>query len=192
MLLSLACPAGLKHYEKLHIQAMDKYLDFWNLMAYDYSGSWDTIAAHQANLYPSRSDLNSTPFATSTAVEYYTSHGVSPSKLVLGMPLYGRSFLATDGPGKPFNGTDKGSFEKGVWDFKALPQDGAKEIVDKAIGASWSYDAGKRVMISYDTKEVAKMKVKFIQDEHLGGAMWWESSGDKAGDEGIISTVSEP
>lgn len=161
-------------------------------MAYDYSGSWDTIAAHQANLYPSRSDLNSTPFATSTAVEYYTSHGVSPSKLVLGMPLYGRSFLATDGPGKPFNGTDKGSFEKGVWDFKALPQDGAKEIVDKAIGASWSYDAGKRVMISYDTKEVAKMKVKFIQDEHLGGAMWWESSGDKAGDEGIISTVSEP
>ena len=193
MLLSLAAPAGSTHYEKLHIQAMDKYLDYWNLMAYDYSGKWDTIAGHTANLYPSKSNPKSTPFATKTAVDWYVKQGVHPSKLVLGMPLYGRDFLATDGPGTPFNGVRNGSWgEQGTWDFKVLPQDGAKVTLDKEIVASWSYDAAKKVMISYDTKEIAKIKLDFIKKEGLGGAMWWQSSSDKAGDESIISTVAIP
>ena len=84
----------------------------------------------------------------------------------------------------------EGSWEQGVWDFKALPRQGAKEAVDKEIGASWSYDVEKRLMVSYDTAEVAKRKVEFIKAKKLGGAMWWESSGDKKGDESLIGMVS--
>lgn len=192
MLLSVACSAGPQHYKLMHINAMDKYLDYWNLMAYDYSGSWDKLAAHQANLYPSESDPKSTPFATSMAVDYYISQGVHPWKIVLGMPLYGRAFLATDGPGHNFTDVGDGSWDKGVWDFKALPKAGAKIMVDQKIGASWSYDAASKTMISFDTKEIANIKVDFIRKQSLGGAMWWETSADKAGNESIITTVSEP
>ena len=169
---------------------MDEYLDFWNLMAYDYAGSWDVKAGHQSNLYPSSSNPASTPFSTIRAIEYYRVQGISPSKIVLGMPLYGRAFASTNGVGQPFSGTGEGSWEQGVWDFSALPQQGAKEMVDKEIGASWSYDADKRLMVSYDTTELAKQKVDFIKKESLGGAMWWESSGDKKGEESLIGTVS--
>lgn len=189
MLLTVACPAGSQNYEKMNLKAMDEYLDFWNLMAYDYAGSWDAKAGHQSNLYPSGSNPSSTPFSTAKAIEYYRKQGISPSKIVLGMPLYGRAFASTDGVGQPFSGTGEGSWEQGVWDFKALPQQGAKEMTDKQIGASWSYDAEKRLMVSYDTNELAEQKAEYIKKEHLGGAMWWESSGDKKGEESLIGTV---
>ncbi|KAL8893133.1 MAG: hypothetical protein Q9215_000139 [Flavoplaca cf. flavocitrina] len=191
MQLSIACPAGAKNYEIMKLKAMDQYLDMWNLMAYDYAGSWDATSGHQANLYPSGENPTSTPFSTDAAIRYYTSHGVKASKIVLGMPLYGRTFLNTDGPGKKYSEIGEGSYEKGIWDFKALPKEGAKEEINKKIGASWSYDAGKKIMVTYDTKEMVQQKIEYIKKEGLGGGMWWESSADKKGGESLIGTVAK-
>ena len=96
----------------------------------------------------------------------------------MGMPLYGRAFASTKGPGQPFSGTGEGSWEQGVWDYKVLPQQGAQQFIDHQSGASWSYDANKQLMVSYDSPEMAKVKTDFIKSQGLGGSMWWESSGD--------------
>ena len=164
-------------------------------MAYDFAGSWDSCAGHQSNLYPSKSNPACTPFSAVKAIDHYKSHGVPGSKIIIGMPLYGRAFCNTDGPGSPYQGTGEGSWEPGVWDFKALPHTSSgggqeEEHLCTEICASWSYDSSKRTMVTYDTKEVAQRKANFIKEEGLGGAMWWESSADKQGDESLISTVS--
>ena len=158
---------------------MDQYLDFWNLMAYDFSGSWDSIAGHQANIYRSHNNPASTPFNANDAISAYISGGVQPGKIILGMPLYGRSFQATQGPGTAFTGTGGGSWENGVWDYKALPKPGASEQADDSIVASWSYDPGAREMITYDTPPISKHKASYINSKGLGGGMWWELSGDQ-------------
>jgi len=189
--LTVACPAGSQHFTKLDIRGMDKYLDFWNLMGYDYAGSWDQVSGHQANLYPDQKNPASTPFSTAAAVDFYVKSGVRPDKLVLGMPIYGRAFENTAGPGTPFQGVGQGTWEQGVHDYKCLPLGAAAPQEDETIGASWTHDAWQKTMISYDTPKIAKLKATYIKQRGLGGAMWWESSADKEGADSLIGTVVE-
>ncbi|KAI0448173.1 glycoside hydrolase superfamily [Xylaria telfairii] len=187
--LTVACPAGAQNYDKLDIPGMDASLDFWNLMAYDYAGSWDAKAGHQANLRPSGANPGATPFDTEAAIAAYTGRGVAPAKIVLGMPLYGRAFRDTEGPGAPYNGVGEGTWENGVHDYKKLPLDGAEERVDEEAGATYCYHPGSRTMVSYDTVPMARQKAEYIAEKELGGAMWWESSADKEGEGSLIANV---
>lgn len=167
---------------------MSKYLDLYNLMGYDYAGSWDTTSGHQANLYANPSDPTATKFSTEAALDDYLAAGVPASKIVLGMPIYGRAFEQTAGIGQNYTGVGSGSWENGVWDYKALPKAGATLITDSVAGATYSYDNSSSELISYDTPAMVQTKVAYLQAKGLGGSMFWEASGDKTGDDSLIGT----
>lgn len=112
------------------------------------------------------------------AVSAFIRAGVHPSKLILGMPLYGRAFVDTKGIGNSFISVGNGSWEKGVWDYKELPLDGARETVDQKAVSAYSYNRDNRTLVTYDNAETARMKAHYVLSKQLGGGMWWESSGD--------------
>ncbi|KIY70041.1 carbohydrate-binding module family 5 protein [Cylindrobasidium torrendii FP15055 ss-10] len=181
-ILSAAVSAGAENYASLVIPQMDKGLDFWNLMAYDYAGSWLTYADHQANLYGGER----TGVSTDAAIKHYTSSGATKSKITMGIPLYGRAFEETDGIGSSFNGVGPGSVEAGTYNYNALPLAGATVYENSTVVASYSYDSAKRELVSYDTPSIVKTKVAYINDQGLAGSMFWSLATDKTGDESLI------
>jgi chitinase len=183
-LISVASPAGPPQYNILHLGEMDNYLDIWHLMAYDYAGSWASFTGHTANLYKSTANPNATPFSTHEAVTDYTAAGVTASKIVIGIPLYGRSFEDTVGLGHSFAGVGPGNREAGVWEYKVLPKQGATQQFDEI--AHFSYDDSTRELISYSTVGDVASAGFYITTNGLGGVFFWESSGDKAGQESLI------
>lgn len=118
----------------------------------------------------------------------YLAAGVPAAQLVLGMPAYGRAFQATAGPGQPYTGTGAGSWEPGIWDYKALPRAGASVRTDAVAGATYSYDtaAAGGEMVSYDTPDMVAQKVAYLRARGLGGSMFWEASGDRTDGQSLL------
>ncbi|KAH7274372.1 glycoside hydrolase superfamily [Fusarium solani] len=190
-LLTVATAAGPANYNIMKLKAMDQYLDGWHLMAYDYAGGWDTTTGHQANVYLSSSNPLSTKFSTDRAINDYVRAGVAPQKILMGIPLYGRSFANTAGLGQTYNGLGGGSNENGIYLFKDLPRPGAKAAIDKNLMTIITYDKQKRELVTTDSADSARLKAAYITRRGLGGAFYWEASGDKLGAKSVVSAVKK-
>ncbi|KAK4613056.1 Endochitinase B1 [Fulvia fulva] len=195
-LLTLAVPAGPDHFKFFDVPGLAPYVDFINLMGYDFQGSFSNYSGHNANMYKSQTNPRSTDFDAQTAIDYYINSGWPREKFNLGMPLYGRSFANTSGPGTNFTAATDGSWENGAWDYKVLPLNGSlvsPVYHDDKIVASWCYNNATRYMVSYDDPAIAKTKAQYINAHKLGGAMWWETSGDRPLNDSrsLIRTVKE-
>ncbi|KAI0189025.1 glycoside hydrolase superfamily [Astrocystis sublimbata] len=189
-LVTIASPAGPSNWEFTDLAAMDRYVDIWHLMSYDYSGSWVTTSGHQANVFANKANVGSTPLNTDDAIRHYESQGISGQKIVVGLPLFGRSFNGTAGLGQNYTSIGSGSPQPGVWSYKDLPKDGAREVFDDVAKATYTYDPVRRELITYDNVESTAYKGHYVRNKRLGGAFFWEASGDRVGHGSLIKTMS--
>lgn len=187
-LVTAAMPAGPTNYNRINLNMVSQKVDFFNLMAYDYSGVNSAVVAHNANLYHDKGNPTATPFSTDKAVKDYLAKGVPAKKINLGLPLYGRSFAKTDGLGKKFSGTAAAN-KDGTILFKDLPKKGATVNNRPTPGAMTTYDPKTREMVSLEGAYTAKLKASYVKNNKLGGTFFWEASGDKTGSSSLISTT---
>ncbi|KAJ3876901.1 glycosyl hydrolases family 18-domain-containing protein [Lentinula edodes] len=168
--LTAAVSANASNYQWLNIPQVDAALTYWNLMAYDYAGSWLSWSDNQANLY----DGQRTGINTDMAVKGYIAAGATVSKINLGIPIYGRAFEETSGLGQPYNGIGPGTFEAGVYQYKVLPLAGASVFENTTDVTSYSYNPTTEELVSYDTPNIVKMKAQYVNANGLAGAMYWD------------------
>ncbi|KAK3907069.1 glycoside hydrolase [Staphylotrichum tortipilum] len=144
-LLTAALPAAKPILQNIDLRQAADYLDTLNLMAYDFYGQWTHKSGHHAQLYATSKGESS----GDSGVQHLMSSGVPGKKILLGIPLFGRSFLHVAGPGhknRGAGGTD-GSFE-----YKQLPRKGTKEQVDKRAIAAQCV-GGDGGFVTYDNPD---------------------------------------
>lgn len=159
-LLTAALPAGLSVLRNIDVRRAADYVDLINVMAYDFFGPWTQKSGHHAQLYSTAKDETS----GSTAVQYLMSQGFPARKILLGIPIYGRSFLNTSGAGHKFKGAGG---EDGSFEYRELPRKGTKEQIDKRVVAAQCV-GGDGGFVTYDNPDTVKIKAGFCKQKGLG------------------------
>jgi chitinase len=96
-LLTAAVPAAKNSNKYFEMKKVGQILDWLYVMTYDYNGGWSKQTAPTTLFLPDPRDENGKDptWNTTGTVAYYLKLGVSPSKIVVGVPLYGLQFLRT-------------------------------------------------------------------------------------------------
>lgn len=179
-LLTAAIPAGRRlPLSTFEVGEIGKILDFVNLMTYDISGSVRSgITNFNAALRPSstdpRPDENRLYQNVEGTVETFLEARVPGENIVVGMPFYGRGFSGVpnenNGLYQPFTGEIWGDYRQLLEDYLPTYQRHWHE----EAGVPWLYSPDTGIMISYDDPESLRGKATYINEQGLGGAMFWE------------------
>ncbi|PYH49987.1 glycoside hydrolase family 18 protein [Aspergillus saccharolyticus JOP 1030-1] len=183
-LVTSALPASPWFLRHIDIFKAQTYLDLLNIMTYDFTGPWTSETGHHAQLtIPQNTQPNSSNILScQSSISYIlTNHSINPKKLLLGIPVYGRSFLGCSGPGQPYTGCGG---EDGIFDYCDLPRPSAREVVDEEAGAAYCVGGTDGGFVTYDTPRTVQMKAKFVTRMKLGGLFYWHIGGDKKGGKG--------
>jgi chitinase len=189
LLLTIAAPAGQDKYSKIELGKIQRYLNWMDVMTYDYHGTWENTSNFNAPLFDSKSnpahgqglDINDT-------INGYLKAGVPPHKLVLGVPFYGRGWAGVPningGLYQTSTGPAAGTYEQGIDDYHVLKGLEAtyQKHWDRASQALWLYNPTTGIFWSYENPFSVANKGRYISTKAggLGGGMFWELSGDDA------------
>ncbi|XP_062970508.1 chitinase-3-like protein 1 [Cynocephalus volans] len=181
LLLSAALSAGKVQIDRSYdIAQISQHLDFISIMAYDFHGNWQQATAHHSPLFRGQVDASPDRFSNADyAVGYMLRLGAPANKLVMGIPAFGKSFtLASSktGVGAPVVGQGiPGQFtkEKGILAYYEICDFLHGATVHRLLGQQVPYATKGNQWVGYDDRDSVKIKVRYLRNRQLAGAMVW-------------------
>ncbi|OAA41490.1 Chitinase II [Beauveria brongniartii RCEF 3172] len=166
----------LRHFD---LPGMSKYADYFNLMSYDIHGMWDK---HNKETGPYlRGHTNLTEIDEGLKLLWRV--GVEPSKVVMGMGFYGRSFRMADSncwqPECKFSAAGNAgdcSGQAGILYYAEIAS------TNESINVATHYDPVSTVKVNvfngnqwvaYDDAQSWADKLEYLTGHCLGGLMIW-------------------
>lgn len=192
--LTAAMSGGVPKLSQVDWESAHQYMDYINLMTYDYYGAWNGTLGHMTGLYPNpNSPLPG--YSAQEAVNHLLARQVPAGKITIGAAMYGRGWknVANVSGNNPFSGTGgegiAGSWEKGIEDYKKIEtqmmggvngtgSNGFSLFWDDTGKASFVWDPVSKTLVSFDTKRSVQAKGQFVRQQNLGGIFAWELDGD--------------
>lgn len=172
-ILSTAIPCFHVFYENVEIEKVHPYLDFINLMCYDFYGEWDSVSGHQSNLY---STLNSRKLSGDSTVRLLLQSGVPSEKIIYGVPFYSYSWQVNETSPKAINMQGKAVNYNGTYEDileKYIDKNGFISYWDSVSQMPYLWNDSLKVFITYENPQSIAIKCDYILKNNLGGTMFW-------------------
>lgn len=194
-LLTIAAPAG---YNIIHNTEPDKYhiyLDFINLMSYDFHGIWNKYSNHHSPLYGNPQDpdpISREKLNCDFAVREYLKLNVPSEKIVLGVPFYAKGWIVEENeynglfakvkgiPHGIFDNENRPSGSNPFFFIKGVLENSPdyKKFRDEYAKVPWLWNPKEKIIYSYDDEESIIEKCEYVIKNNLGGIMFWEITED--------------
>lgn len=183
--LSIASGSDRDWFEHTEMGKVQKYVDTINLMAYDfYEPGSEPTTGHNAPLFTDPRDPKHV--SADESVHAYEQAGVSPAKIVLGVPFYGHEWGDVPDqnhglfqPGKPVPNA-YANFGN-VTATMLKPDSGFVRYWDADSAVPYLYNEAQHIFVSYDDPQSMTLKCQYALDHKLGGIMFWDYEGDPTG-----------
>jgi len=161
--LGLSIDVSASDWGGKHILEVEDYVDFVQVMAYDFSGPWSAPGPHSSF----EQSIGSGSNVSSTGLAYWVNfRNWSKDKIILGVPFYGRDFDNQGGTGITY-----------------------ASILDINPDA-WKYD--QVANIYYNGIATMEQKVQYIKDHQYPGVMIWELGQDHPADSlSLLNTIDQ-
>ncbi len=165
-----------------------QYLDWYNVMTYDYFGAFNKTgptAPHSP--LTSYNGIPQEGFNSAAAIAKLKAKGVPAGKLLLGIGFYGRGWTGVTqaAPGGSATGAAPGTYEAGIEDYKVLKS--SCPATGTIAGTAYAYCGNN--WWSYDTPATIAGKMTWAKNQGLGGAFFWEFSGDTGNGE-LVTAIN--
>ncbi len=170
------------------------YLDFINIMTYDYSGpTWSEIAHHNSPLFYDRNHplANAKKNNVYQSIQGHLDGGVPTYKLLMGVPFYGKGWVGCPETGE-YQVCDKdaeydgkfGTWEPYIFDYtdiihNFLTMKGTTVYWNDAAKVPYLYNSEKKVFFTYDDEQTMAYKAALVKSLNLAGTMSWQIDADR-------------
>jgi chitinase len=154
-----------------------EHVDWFMAMTFDYAGAFNpqgpTAPHSPLRSYPGQPIAG---FDSATTINKLKATGIPANKILLGIGFYGRGWtgVTQDTPGGMATQAAPGTHEPGVEDYKALK---TRCPATGTVGGTAYARCGSQWW-SYDTPQTIAGKMAYVKWQRLGGAFFWELSGD--------------
>lgn len=183
LILTAAVSATTREYQ---VSVLNNVLDFIHIMTYDFSITGvGTPAIHHTNLYQADSML----YYGAGSVQQYINVGfTNRHKIIYGAAFYGRRMVVAN---NSTNGLRAIQSSAGAVNYDVIKSAYLSDTErytrywDDQAKAPWIYGVnalGENVFITYDDPESIMYKAQFVNEQNLGGMMFWQYAGDRTGE----------
>lgn len=165
--ISVAGTGSPSYINNVDIQSIAPIINYFNLMAYDFTAgeTGPGAARHHSNLFPS--DLSLGDQSVSDQITNLEEAGMPSYQILMGIPFYGRyGALET----KTFDELRRNFFNK----------NGYRVLWDNVAKAPYIVDPNGNFAYSFDNLLSIYFKGLYIEENCLGGMFSWQSGMDKA------------